>query len=252
LKKQTSPKPSLLSRVVVKIAWLNDHGVVDPLATILSMTKKSPEVCDIGCGVGTLLSGMRDHGAMPTGVDPSPVSAEAVRLKNIEFHSGTAEALPSALSDRRFDVVSMFHCLPCCREPALAVSNAVSLLKPDGLLVIEVSNMDCLGFRKYGPVWWHTDAGRNLQFFTKASLIKLLLRAGAKPVKWEYRGFVTQFTPGWIDQMAVVWDRLFKGRSNSPPKPSLLISMSYLPRALLSDKSRKYESIRVYARRIAA
>ena len=30
----------------------------------------------------------------------------------------------------------------------------------------------------------------------------LLVQAGAKPVKWEYQGFVTQFTQDWIDQMA--------------------------------------------------
>lgn len=245
-------KPSLFSRVLVKIAWLNDRGVNDPLTTILSMTEKSPKVCDLGCGSGRFLSRIRDHGATPTAVDPNPVSAEAVRLKRIEFHSGTAEGLPSDINDRRFDVVTMFQSLEHCREPALAVSNAVSLLKPNGLLVIDVPNMDCIGFKKYGPTWWHTDAGRHLQFLTKASLTKLLIRTGAKPVKWEYQGFVTQFTQDWIDQMAKVWDILFEGKSNSPPRPSVLNSLSYLPRALLSRRSKKYEIIRVYARRIAA
>ena len=139
--------PSLVSRILVKIAWLGDYGTSDPLPTILSLTKQSPKVCDLGCGSGILLSQIRDCGAIPTGVDPSPHSAEALRIKNIEFYSGTAEALPSSLGDRRFDVVSMFQSLEHCREPALAISNAVSLLNPDGLLVIEVPNMDCLGFR---------------------------------------------------------------------------------------------------------
>ena len=144
----------------------------------------------------------------------------------------------------------MFHSLEHCREPALAISNAVSLLKPDGLIVIEVPNMDCTGFKKYGPVWWHVDAGRHLHFFTKASLTKLLARIGMEPLKWEFQGFVTQFLQGWIDDMAKVWENSFKGRSNSPPRPSVLNSLSYLPYALLSDKTRKYEVIRVYARHI--
>lgn len=252
-KKNTiSSNQSLPSRVLVKIAWLNDHGAIDPLSTILSMTKKCPEICDLGCGGGTFLSRMRDRGATLTGVDPSPVSGEALRLKNIEFHSGTAEALPPTLGDRRFDVVSMFHSLEHCLEPGIAVANAVSLLKPDGLLVIEVPNMDCVGFKTYGPVWWHTDAGRHLHFFTKTSLTRLLIRVGAKPVRWEFQGFVTQFTPDWIDGMARIWDILFEGRSNSPRRPSFLNSLSYLPRALLSSKSRKYEVIRVYAKLVAA
>lgn len=247
-KEKIPPKPNLLSRVIVKVAWVNDHGIVEPTPTILSMSKRDPEICDVGCGVGTFLSRMRDHGAIVTGVDPSSVSSEALRSKNIEFYSGVAESLPAALSDRRFDVVTMLHCLPCCRAPALALSNALSLLKVDGFLVVEVSNMDCLGFLKYGPAWWHTDAGRNLHFFTKASLTTLLERVGATPIKWEYRGFVTQFTQGWIDTMDVVWDGLFQGRSTSVPRPSLLNSLSYLPRALVSNQSRKYEAIRVYAK----
>jgi 2-polyprenyl-3-methyl-5-hydroxy-6-metoxy-1,4-benzoquinol methylase len=247
-KERTPPKPNLLSRVIVKIAWVNDHGTVESTPTILSLSKPHPEICDIGCGVGTFLSRMRDHGAIVTGVDPSSVSAEALRSKDIEFYSGVAESLPAALCDRRFDVVTMLHCLPCCRDPALAVSNALSLLKPDGFLVVEVSNMGCLGFLKYGPAWWHTDAGRNLHFFTKASLTTLLERVGATPIKWEYRGFVTQFTQGWIDTMDAVWESLFQGRSTSVPRPSLLNSLSYLPRALVSNKSKKYEVIRVYAK----
>ena len=82
----------------------------------------------------------------------------------------------------------MFQSLEHCREPALAVSNAVSLLKPNGLLVIDVPNMDCVGFKKYGPVWWHTDAGRHLQFLTKASLTMLLVQARAKPLSGNMKG----------------------------------------------------------------
>jgi 2-polyprenyl-3-methyl-5-hydroxy-6-metoxy-1,4-benzoquinol methylase len=248
--KEAMRSENLLSRIAVKIAWLNDRGIVNPIPTILSMAKKSPEVCDIGCGVGMFLSEMQEHGATVTGVDPSPLSAEAIAAKNIEFHFGVAESLPPELSARRFDVVTMLHCLTCCRDPVLAVSKAASLLKPDGLLVIEVSNMDCLGFLRYGPAWWHTDAGRNLHFFTKKSLVRLLDIVGAKPVKWEYRGFVTQFTPGWIETMGNIWNGL-EGPQDVP-RPSLMQSLAYLPRALVSSKRRKYEAIRVYARSLSS
>ena len=239
---------SLISRVLVKIAWLNDKGIADPLPTIISIGNKFPEVCDLGCGAGDFLSRMRDHGAKPTGVDPSPVSGKALGLKQIEFYLGKADALPSALVGRQFDVVTMFHSLEHCRDPALAVANAASLLKPNGLLVIEVPNMECRGFEKYGPVWWHTDAGRHLQFLTKGSLSKLIALVGLEPIKWEYMGFVTQFTPSWIDDMAAVWDRSFDGSSDGPTRPSLFSCLYDLPRALLSNASKKYEIIRVYAR----
>jgi hypothetical protein len=112
--------------------------------------------------------------------------------------------------------------------------------------------MGCIGFKKYGPVWWHTDAGRHLQFFTKTSLTALLGHTKAIPIKWEYAGFVTQFMQDWINDMARIWDIFFKDNSPPVPRPSLPNSLSYLPRAMLSDKQRKYEIIRVYAKPIAA
>ena len=92
--------PRLFSRALTKIVWLNDHGVYDPLSTILSLTKRLPEVCDIGCGGGKFLQRVREHGATPTGIDPSIVSAQSLRSKNIEFHLGTAEASTAKLGQQ--------------------------------------------------------------------------------------------------------------------------------------------------------
>lgn len=237
--------PGLISRAVVKVAYLADKGILDPIPAIASLSPTARTVCDIGCGGGVFLSRMQKIGLTPTGLDPSPVSGDAVRKKEIEFHAGTAEDLPAALVQRKFDVVSMFQSLEHCRRPSLAVANAASLLDDDGLLVIDVPNMGCVGFDKYGPAWWHTDAGRHLQFFTQASLTALLSSAGLCPVKWEYQGLVTQFTPGWIIDMAEAWDSI---GTPEVPRPSLTGSLSYLPRALLAEPAKKYEIIRVYAK----
>jgi SAM-dependent methyltransferase len=136
------------------------------------------------------------------------LSGEAVRAYGIEFHAGTAERPPPELSGEVFDVITMFQSLEHCRSPGAAVRNAISLLKPRGLLVIDVPNMGCIGFEKYGPAWWHADAGRHLQFFTKKSLGDLLKQSGAVPIKWECQGFVSQFTSGWIEDMAKAWDAM--------------------------------------------
>ena len=136
----------------------------------------------------------------------------------------------------------MFQSLEHCRKPALAITNVSSLLSDKGLLVIDVPNMECIGFDKYGPAWWHTDAGRHLQFFTRSSLATLLSDGGLLPVKWEFQSFVSQFTPAWIDEMANVWDR---AEVKDMPRPSLARSLSYLPKALAASSVRKYEIVRV-------
>src|SRR6185437_15641476 len=53
-KPQTST--SLGERAVVKLAYLFDRGVNDPIPTLLNLCRsKTPAVCDIGCGSGEFL-----------------------------------------------------------------------------------------------------------------------------------------------------------------------------------------------------
>ena len=57
-KQTTNPKPSLLSRILVKIAWVSDHGVNDPLPTILSMTEQNlPRFATSGAVAGRFYRG---------------------------------------------------------------------------------------------------------------------------------------------------------------------------------------------------
>jgi 2-polyprenyl-3-methyl-5-hydroxy-6-metoxy-1,4-benzoquinol methylase len=242
---------SFIERVVMKLAYLADRSEEDCAASIMQLCKSShPSICDIGCGSGAFLAEMRSRGAIVTGVDPSSVSGNAIRSRGIEFHCGTAEVIPSELRSRRFDVVTMLQSLEHCRDPKEAVSNASMLLNEAGLLVLDVPNIDCLGARMYRQTWWHTDAGRHLQFFTPFSLTRLCKISGLEVVRTEYAGFTHQFSRTWIDDMANAWDRMFGKRTvrDIPPRASLARSWSYLLPALAAPKGLKYEVVRVYAR----
>jgi len=248
---KSSFNPDLFSRVVVKLAYLADRGVNNPIPSILQTSIRRPSVCDIGCGSGSFLDTIKSSCAYVVGVDPSEISGNAVRARGIEFYSGTAEQLPAAVATRRFDVVSMFQSLEHCRDPRLSIMNAKRIVKPGGLIVVDVPNMDCMGFRFYRQAWYHTDAGRHLHFFSARSLTSLFRSAGLVPFRVEYSGFTSQFTPGWISAMREVWDNLFAQQASAistPPRPSLARSAVYLAVALLSTRRLKYEVVRVYAR----
>jgi len=253
-RKTSAPyRSALLSRLIVKIAYLADRGVNDPLPTIESLVQRDRfSVCDIGCGNGAFLRRLGTAGAVIAGLDPSPISLAALQSAGIEAHAGTAERLPESIKRRKFDVVIMFHSLEHCRDPSAAISSAKSLLAADGLLVLEVPNMECIGFQIYAQCWWHTDAGRRLHFFTQRSLELLIKEHGFAPIKREFQGFVAEFTPRWIDVMSKRWDSIFAGDSHKakPWRPSLLRSAAYLPRAAISRSQLKYEVVRIYARPI--
>jgi len=254
-KRRTSApyRSAFLSRLIVKIAYLADRGVNDPLPTIKHLVQRDRfSACDIGCGSGAFLARLRAVGAVVAGVDPSPVSLAALRSTGIESHEGTAERLPSSIEGRKFDVVTMFHSLEHCRDPSAAVASAKSIMAPNGILVIEVPNMESIGFQTYAQCWWHTDAGRHLHFLTQRSVELLIRKQGLEPIKCEFQGFVAEFTPRWIDVMGQAWDSIFAGNSytDKPWRPSLLRSAVYLPRAAVSRPQLKYEVVRVYARPI--
>jgi 2-polyprenyl-3-methyl-5-hydroxy-6-metoxy-1,4-benzoquinol methylase len=250
-KKQISRK-SVVDRLFIKLAYLADHSVSDPVPSITGLCgKQSLSVCDIGCGSGAFLDRMKALGAELVGIDPSAVSGSAVTARGIEFYSGTGENLPTAVESRRFDVVTMFQSLEHCSDPERTLSNAARLLKANGLFVVDVPNIDCLGFRLYRHAWSHTDAGRHLHFFTPKSLMSFCKRARLEPIKVEYCGFTQQFERDWVDAMAEVWDKMFSGRpsiNNVPPRPSVSMSRAYLPLAIFAPNRLKYDIVRLYAR----
>ena len=241
-------QPSLLHRAMVKLAYHSDRSERDVLQTIRRLAVDHPSVCDLGCGSGAFLDRMRSTGADVVGVDPSEVSEKAVRDRSIEFHRGTGEALPEAVKSRQFDVVTMFQSLEHCRNPQLALMNAASILRPGGVLCVDVPNMDCLGFRLYRQAWFHCDAGRHLQFFTPGSLRDACQRAGLNPIAAEFDGFTGQFTATWVRSMQECWDSLFANdTAGAPPRPSAVKSAAYLLAAVAAPRRLKYDVVRIYA-----
>jgi 2-polyprenyl-3-methyl-5-hydroxy-6-metoxy-1,4-benzoquinol methylase len=248
-KKNTARTANFLQRTVVKIAYLADHGSDDPLPQIMALSPANPTICDIGCGSGEFLISARARGgATVIGVDPSELSGKTLTQNGIEFHKGTAEQLPEEMKDRHFDIVTMFSSLEHCRDPALALRNVRSLVKRGGVLVIDVPNIQCLGFKLYRQAWWHTDAGRHLAFFTARSLQDMVSLAGFRPIEVKFWSFTRQFTPQWISDMQNVWDEMFvrTPRNKAPLRPSMLKTVAYLLPSIVCGRRYKYDMVRLF------
>lgn len=214
---------SLVERVLIHLAWRCDHGQdFDPDELDAGRT-----VCDIGCGNGNTLRKFKAAGYATVGVEPDCGARRASADAGI-IYAGTAEDIPPIGS---FDVVLMSHTLEHCIDPVKAVSNAASLLEPDGTLVIEVPNNAAMGFRWFGPRWPWTDIPRHLSFFTDRSLSLLLEQHGLKIIKTIYTGYTRQFLPNWRCDI----------RSSLSGWPLLASSAFSSPRS-------KYDSIRIHAR----
>lgn len=237
-----------LQRVMTKLAWYADKSEPRGSDYLRAQVKGHETVCDIGCGSGSLLSEIRAGVAAVTGVDPNPASLAALRKNGIEGFQGTAEDLPDALQGRRFDLVTMQQSLEHCRDPGKALSNIRRLCAEGGHCLIEVPNHENYGYDKYGPAWFHTDAGRHLHFFTARSVCDLLEEAGFRPLHVGYLNYTRQFGADWNRSMQEVWDRLYQDASQAPVRrPSAQDTVrDFLHSALLS-KAKKYDVLRVFS-----
>jgi SAM-dependent methyltransferase len=147
------------------------------LRSILRWKPGPGAVLDVGCGRGDLLELFKARGWRAVGTQVSRTAAAAARrLRGVEVLLGELPEL--GLKSADFDVVTFLHVLEHLDRPAQYLLAARDLLKPGGILVIEVPNCGSLGFQLLGLRNFCLDYPNHLVFFTRSALRGLLERCG--------------------------------------------------------------------------
>ena len=134
-------------------------------------------VLDIGSGKGAFLRAFKNR--FPqwqcTGVEPSREEAALARQDGaIEVHEGMFGTV--ALESESFDLVSIMHVLEHVRRPVETLGQIRDVLKPGGLLFIEVPNTSDLN------MFYDLLLFEHLYHFTPETLAWLLAREGFEVV----------------------------------------------------------------------
>ena len=103
-----------------------------------------------------------------------------------EAHRGFLPDLAPGLAGQ-FDVVSMHHYLEHTRDPRLELDSAAMLLRPGGILMIEVPNPESIFGRLVGRWWFPWLQPQHLNFVPRGNLMQALMHRGVQPVL-EVRG----------------------------------------------------------------
>ncbi|MBI3299550.1 MAG: class I SAM-dependent methyltransferase [Elusimicrobia bacterium] len=148
---------------------------------------------DVGCGKGEFLSVARTRGWAVAGIEPSQGLCEHARAAyGLDVRLGTLETAGAEAA--AFDAVTLNHVLEHVERPLELLRGARGLLKPDGLLFVEVPNCDSYllraadaYFRLRGLDWSSRLSPLHPPFhrfgFTVASLLHALRAAGLEPVE---------------------------------------------------------------------
>ncbi len=136
---------------------------------------------DVGCSFGFLLSMAKERGFEPAGVD---LSLNAVRYARerlrVPVHQGTV--FDAKFPDGAFDVVTMVGVFEHIPNPLETLGEISRLLRPGGLLAVEVpnANFNLLRGRLHAS-WFYI--GTHLLNFTPRALVRALELSGFRCAK---------------------------------------------------------------------
>jgi len=130
---------------------------------------------DFGCGLGGMLDEMASEAAWAAGLEPSRERAAIVSAKGHNVVNSM-----DAIEDNSLDIVTLFHVFEHLTEPLEVLRSLRRVLRPEGMLLIEVPHArdalftlyDCEAFKRF--TFW----SEHLVLHTRESLKTLLHAAG--------------------------------------------------------------------------
>jgi SAM-dependent methyltransferase len=200
-------------RDYLRDAKLRSKGFKERLDLIERHVPKRGRILDYGCAVGLFVKVAADAGWDSMGYERSEWAANYGRRElgvNIVVGDGT-RGLPF---EGGFDVVTMWDVVEHLDDPRAVVGAVARVLKPGGLLALNTVNGSSVGARLAGRDWRHLAPPHHLQYFTRASLTRLLneldlqlvstralgVLLGAKRAEAPLRGVAS-----WVEYAATHW-----------------------------------------------
>jgi SAM-dependent methyltransferase len=144
--------------------------------------RRGLELLDVGCGSGTLLALLKRRGFRVRGVDFSAEASAIAKLENdVDVAIGALDEVH--FPDQSFDVVTLFHVMEHVTNPRDVLREVSRILKPQGVVILQVPNIESWQFRIFGPKWYGLDIPRHVIDYSKNSMLKLLGDSGFVPAR---------------------------------------------------------------------
>jgi 2-polyprenyl-3-methyl-5-hydroxy-6-metoxy-1,4-benzoquinol methylase len=170
--------------------WLSQRAISRELPN-----RSDLEVLDLGCGYrASQLVALSPRLKRGVGID-FQLAPELSSLEKFSFHEGTIEETLVRLASQTFDAVLLISVLEHLRDPLLVIEAVRGLLKPAGVLLINVPTWRGKTFLEFSAFRLglspEVEMDDHKMYYDKRDLWPLLVRAGFKPsqVKLRYRKF---------------------------------------------------------------
>jgi 2-polyprenyl-3-methyl-5-hydroxy-6-metoxy-1,4-benzoquinol methylase len=143
---------------------------------------------DVGCSTGAFLTVARQRQWDTTGIEVGEESAKYARGQlGLNVINGSLFDFDGAAES--FDLIAFLEVIEHLEDPRSALRRIARWLAPGGLLLLSTPNFDSLFRRLFGTRWWVVNCeDEHIQFFTPATLIKMLETEGMVLVELRVRG----------------------------------------------------------------
>jgi SAM-dependent methyltransferase len=160
--------------------WLSQRAIAAELPG-----NDNLEVLELGCGFQAFqLVALAPRLKRGVGVD-FQLAPELASFENLSFYHGTIEENLPKLMSERFDAVMLISVLEHLRDPLSVIESAWRLLKPSGVLLINVPTWRGKTFLEFSALRLglspKTEMDDHKMYYDKRDLWPLLVRAGFKP-----------------------------------------------------------------------
>jgi 2-polyprenyl-3-methyl-5-hydroxy-6-metoxy-1,4-benzoquinol methylase len=145
---------------------------------------------DIGCAEGDFPRFMMARGWNVEAVETSTL---APRIRDFKVYSQAFDEIP--VMGPSYDAITAWDVMEHVHDPMAYFRKAATVLKPGGLFVFNVPNLNSLASR----FLFSQDVPRELYFFTEETVRRYLASAGLRPLKAEYNDKLLHMVPvNWL------------------------------------------------------
>lgn len=190
------------------------------------------KLLDVGCGKGRFLSRAARRNWCVQGVESSSSQADFAK-ERYQLNVFSGDLLEANFDESHFDVITTWHVLEHLPNPKQYLNETHRILKPNGLLVLEVPNFNSLQAKIGQNKWFQLDVPRHLIHYKIRTLEYLLSNYGFTLL--EYKTISFDLGPfgmlqSIINRLGVPPNWLFRWLKRSVDEKeikSLLISLFY-------------------------
>lgn len=171
----------------------------------------SPEkgkLLDIGCSYGFFLEAASEMGWDVYGVEPNPVSGTTVkeRFGNKVF-IGFLENAP--FEKHSFDVITLWDVIEHMPRPVEFLHRLKNYLRPNGILCLQVPNINSFISELKGAGWDWLSPGDHLYFFSPETIKQMIIQSGLEVIHvrtWEPTGYFIDSVLGFNEYQNIFFE----------------------------------------------